>query len=155
MSNVSPILTNSFATISRLSAAICSSFNLFLADFVASPLRVLGGGTGGVVFSSLSFILLSNTLFIFRVGSILEFRFKDAEEFNDGDSGGVLKSSTAELFDLIVSDFCLCCLIAHSIGGTLAGVFFLTKKIKKCESYINVKISSLYNKMQKTFLTSK
>ena len=106
---------------------MCSSFNLFLADFVASPLLVLGGGTGGVFFSSSSFFGLSNTPSMLRDVSLLEFKLNDADEFKDGDSGGVLKSSTAELVDLIVSDFCFCCLIALSIGGTRAGVFFLTE----------------------------
>ena len=130
MSRVSPIFTNSFATISRLSAAICNSFNLFLADFVASPLLVLGGGTGGVLFSSLSFLGLSNTPSMLREDSDLEFKPRDVDDFKDGDSGGVLKSSNPELFDLIVSDFCFCCLIADSIGGTRAGVFFLTESKK-------------------------
>ena len=78
-------------------------------------------------FSSSSFFGLSNTPSMLRDVSLLEFKLNDADEFKDGDSGGVLKSSSPELVDLIVSDFCFCCLIALSIGGTLAGVFFLTE----------------------------
>ena len=126
ISNDSPILTSSFATISRLSAAMCNSFSLFFADFDAIPLRVRGGGIGGVLISSFSFPVSASMLL--SGVSDFEAKLNDAE-FKLGDSGGVLKSSNPELFDLIVSDFNL--RFAQSIGGTL-GFFFLaaTNKMK-------------------------
>ena len=101
MSKESPMFTNSFATISRLWAAMCNSFNLFLADFVARPRRVLGGGIGGTLFSSFSFTLQPRTSSKLLGVSAFELKLSPVE-FREGDSGGVLKSSKAELFDLIV-----------------------------------------------------
>ena len=131
ISNDSPILTSSFATISRLSAAICNSFSLFFAAF-ETPRRVLGGGTGGVLFSSFSVpsaLSCARPILICWVVSDLEDKLNDVD-FKLGDSGGVLKSSKPDVLDLIVSDFCFrfCCIAAQSIGGTRGGVFFLTEK---------------------------
>ena len=131
ISNDSPIFTSSFATISRLSAAICNSFSLFFAAF-ETPRRVLGGGTGGVLFSSFSVpsaLSCARPILICWVVSDLEDKLNDVD-FKLGDSGGVLKSSKPDVLDLIVSDFCFrfCCIAAQSIGGTRGGVFFLTEK---------------------------